>query len=60
MRRVLARGLNIHGQCGLGRKIEHQLDQFKEIEIFKQFQVENIYTNYASNFAILKGLYVFY
>ena len=58
MRRVFSRGLNIHGQCGLGRKIEYQLEEFKEIEILKHFPVENIYTNYASNFALLKGLKV--
>ena len=57
MRRVFSRGLNIHGQCGLGRKIEYEIEQFREIEIFKQYQVENIFTNYVSNFAILKGIF---
>ena len=31
MKKVFSRGLNIHGQCGLGHKIYHSSEKFTEI-----------------------------
>jgi hypothetical protein len=50
MKKILCRGLNFHGQCGLGNDVIHTFDKFIEVPI--PYAVKNVYTNLAHSFAL--------
>jgi alpha-tubulin suppressor-like RCC1 family protein len=52
MKRILSRGLNYHGQCGLGPSI---ISTIKFLPIKLDQKIKRIYTNYGSSFALLEG-----
>jgi len=50
MKRVFCRGLNLHGQCGLGKDIKYITEKFVELPM--SLPIKNIYTNLAHSFAL--------
>jgi hypothetical protein len=52
MQKIYSRGLNYHGQCGLGSGIKYT-EKFLPIEINEK--IRNIYTNYGASYALLQG-----
>jgi hypothetical protein len=53
MQKIYSRGLNFHGQCGLGRSIK-STEKFLPIDINEK--IKNIYTNYGTSYALLEGI----
>jgi alpha-tubulin suppressor-like RCC1 family protein len=50
MKKIFCRGLNFHGQCGLGRDVKYSIDKFVELPL--PVPIKNIYTNLAHSFAL--------
>ena len=50
MKRIFSRGLNFHGQCGLGKNIISSTEKFTELEV--TLPIKNIETNLGSTFAL--------
>ena len=50
MKRIFCRGLNFHGQCGLGKDIQFIQDKFITLPI--SLPLKNIYTNLAHSFGL--------
>ncbi len=53
MRRVFSRGLNFHGQCGLGRDIRHSIEKFSEVDAY--FPIKNVHGGLAQSIALHEG-----
>jgi len=50
MKKVFSRGLNYHGQCGLGNNIFHSMEKFTELQT--KLPITNLYTNIAHTVAL--------
>jgi hypothetical protein len=50
MKKIFSRGLNFHGQCGLGKNIISSTEKFTELEI--NLPISKIETNLGSTFAL--------
>jgi hypothetical protein len=50
MKRIFSRGLNYHGQCGLGKELVHSMEKFTELDT--KLPITKIYTNLANTFAL--------
>lgn len=57
--RLFSRGLNYHGQCGLGNKILHTNEKFYEILDIPQ-NIHSIHTGLAHNALLLEGKFLYY
>jgi hypothetical protein len=55
MKKIFCRGLNFHGQCGLGKKVKYSLEKFSEMPDFN-LPIKNVYTNLGHSFALLEGI----
>lgn len=53
MKRVFSRGLNYHGQCGLGKEIMHSVEMFSEINL--PYPIKNVYASQAHSIALHEG-----
>jgi hypothetical protein len=53
MQKILSRGLNYQGQCGLGPYIQYT-QKFLQV-LVGDLKVKNIYTNYGTSYALLEG-----
>ncbi len=54
MKKIYCRGLNFHGQLGLGKDIIYSIEKFipmKDLDI----NIDRIYTNYCHTFAFSSG-----
>lgn len=52
--KLFSRGLNFHGQCGLGNKVLHTSEKFIQIPNFPN-NIHSIYTGLAHNAILLDG-----
>jgi hypothetical protein len=50
MKKIFCRGLNFHGQCGLGKHVKYSIDKFVEIPL--PVPMKHVYTNLAHSFAL--------
>jgi len=53
MKRIFSRGLNYHGQCGLGKEIRYSIEKFSEVDV--SFPIKNVYANLAHSIALHEG-----
>jgi len=56
--KLFSRGLNYHGQCGLGNKILHTNEKFYEVSNIPN-NIHSIHTGLAHNALLLEGIYFF-
>lgn len=54
--RLFSRGLNYHGQCGLGKKIVHTNEKFEEIVNIPN-NINSVYSGLAHNAFLLEGIF---
>jgi alpha-tubulin suppressor-like RCC1 family protein len=53
MKRIFSRGLNYHGQCGLGRNVLSSIEKFTELEM--QLPIIKVETYLGSTLAMDKN-----
>jgi hypothetical protein len=54
MKRIFSRGLNYHGQCGLGKDINFSVEKFSEISF--KLPIKNIQAGLGHSVALHEGL----
>ena len=54
IQKLFSRGLNYHGQCGLGNKIIHTNEKFIEVPNIPK-NINSIHTGLAHNALLLNG-----
>jgi hypothetical protein len=50
MKRIFSRGLNFHGQCGLGQDVYYSLEKFTELKI--KLPIKKIVSNVGHTLAL--------
>ena len=55
IKKLYGRGLNFHGQLGLGPNIQYVQDKFIKIPTF-DLNISKIYTNLGHSLALLDGI----
>lgn len=57
MNKIFSRGLNFHGQCGLGKEVKYSLEKFVQIPNLN-YKIDSVYSNFGQNFALLEGMII--
>lgn len=57
MRSIYSRGLNFHGQCGLGKNVAYSLEKFTKIPDFP-CQIKKVSTNIGHTLALDEGKHI--